>query len=165
MIETLWHDGREYPAYEATGNAARFCMPFAQEVCKGTVYDIGCNRSEWSFPGAILIDPAIDPELDAMNLPALTVDGIFSSHCLEHLPNWVSALDHWTTRLRRGGTLFLYLPHPDQSYWLPWNNRKHIHILYPDMIKKYLEDSNQYHKIFVSERDANHSFIAFAERI
>lgn len=165
MIKTVNFLGVDYPEFQTNGNAARFCMPFALEVCKGIGYDIGCNRSEWSLPGSILIDPAIDPAHDALDLPAMKVDYIFSSHCLEHLANWVSALDHWTSRLHSGGTLFLYLPDESQVYWRPYHNRKHIHQFRPDILRDYLTASNKYHKIFVSGVDAYNSFTVMAEKI
>lgn len=165
MIPTITFKGKTYPAFQTNGQASRFCMPFALEVCKGIGFDIGCNRAEWSLPGSILIDPAIDPSHDAMVLPALNVDYVFSSHCLEHLPDWVGALDHWTTRLRSGGTLFLYLPDESQLYWRPFHNRKHLHQFRPEMLFDYLIHSNNYHKIFVSGVDAYNSFTVMAEKI
>jgi hypothetical protein len=95
------------------------------------------------------------------------VDYIFSSHCLEHLPHWVNALDYWLSKIKNGGVLFLYLPHFDQEYWRPWHNRKHIHCFTPDIIKKYLQDNiliNQ-ETIFVSEKDLNYAFMAVAEKL
>lgn len=163
MIETIIHNERHYPAFQSKGFAAQFAFPFAKQICKGTGLDIGCNRPEWAFPGAIQIDPEINPAFDAYDLPDGTYDYIFSSHCLEHLADWVKALDYWETKLKEGGCLFLYLPHPSQSYWRPWHNRKHIHSLYPDMIMEYLVD-RKWKKIFVTGADLNHSFIAIAEK-
>lgn len=164
-IETIEFKGKQYPAFQATGNAARFIMPFATEVCKGVGFDIGCNRAEWSLPGSILVDPAIeDCPYDAHNLPNMQVDYIFSSHCLEHVNDWVGALDHWYTRLRLGGVLFLYLPHWEQEYWRPWNNRKHVNILAEFMLYDYLKDKG-FKNIFVSGLDLNFSFTVIAEKI
>lgn len=165
MINTIHFAGKDYPAFQTNGQASRFCMPFALEVCKGVGFDIGCNRADWSFPGSILIDKAIDPAHDAMDLPKLNVDYIFSSHCLEHLPDWVGALNHWTERLRSTGTLFLYLPDESQEYWRPYNNRKHLHQFRPQMLFDYLVSTNKYHKIFVSGVDAYNSFTVMAEKI
>lgn len=164
MIETIHFAGRDYPAFQTNGQASRFCMPFALEVLKGVILDIGCAKAEWSFPGAILIDKAIDPSHDAMDLPKLNVDGIFSSHCLEHLPDWVGALDHWHTRLKTNSNLFLYLPNMDtQKYWRPWSNKKHIHYLTPAILKAYFEDNNLMWKdVFISETDLYDSFIVIA---
>lgn len=172
MIETIQHNGNKYPAFQGTGFAARFAFPFAQEVCKGKGYDIGCNRLSWALPGAVPVDlsfatrdnqPRGEFYTDALQLPAEPVDYIFSSHCLEHLPDWVGALDHWGDRLRVGGVLFLYLPHPSQTYWQPWHNRKHIHSLQPETLRAYLVDRG-WRNIFVSGADLNNSFYVMAER-
>lgn len=163
-MDTIHYNGENYPAFQASGFAARFAFPFAAELCNGVGYDIGCNRKEWCLPFAIPIDPLIDWTVDAYNLPDRTVDFIFSSHCLEHLRNWVEALDYWATKIRSGGILFLYLPHPTQQYWLPWGNKKHIHILFPEVIEQYLRDRQVWKNIFVTGRDLNHSFYVVAEK-
>jgi len=163
MIETIEFKGTPYPKFQSSGYAARFIFPFALEVCKGKGYDIGCNREEWKLPGAIGIDPLISGNLNAMNLPPGEVDYIFSSHCLEHLDRWVEVLDYWFLHLKKGGVLFLYLPHESQEYWLPWNNRKHVNVLDRNIIYKYLNDKG-YEKVFVSGADLNYSFCIMAEK-
>jgi len=81
---------------------------------------------------------------DAMNLPEGLFNYVFSSHCLEHLENPVAAIDHWKTRLVVGGVLFLYLPHPAMEYWLPQNNRKHLHTWTPEQMDKLITDLGFY---------------------
>ena len=130
MIKTVTHDGKIYPEFQTNGNAARFAMPFAKELLQGNGLDIGCNRKDWAFPGAKMIDLEINDEWDAFNLPNEKYDYIFSSHCLEHINDWVGALDYWGKHLKAGGVMFLYLPHYSQTYWRPWNNRKHVNILF-----------------------------------
>lgn len=167
-IETIEHLGNKYPAFQASGNAARFVKEFAKEVCNGIGFDIGCNRLEWCLEGAIPIDPVINPEWNAYNLPKpKNVDYCFSSHMLEHIPNWVEALDYWHTRLKVGGVVFLYLPNMDkQSYWCGWHNRKHIHYFTPSIIKNYFETQpKMWSNVFVSETDLNSSFCAIAEKV
>lgn len=164
MIETINFNGIDYPRFQSEGNAAQFALPFAMKVCQGIGFDIGCARQEWAFPGAIAIDKIFDDEYDAYNLPSLKVDYIFSSHCLEHLPDYVEALQYWSTKLKEGGVLFLYLPHYEQEYWRPWNNRKHIHAFVPDLIVNCLKSMRCWKNIFASERDLNHSFMVIAEK-
>lgn len=164
MINTIEFNGKTYPAFQANGNAARFCKPFAMEVCIGTGFDIGYCKEEWKLPHAIGIEPTVDSRFNAMNLPDIKVDFIFSSHCAEHLPNWVEALNYWTTFLKKGGTLFLYLPDFSQTYWNSWNNKKHIHNFEPHILRRFLEDSGSYTNIFVSGVDAYNSFICMAEK-
>ena len=162
-MDQVTFEGEIYPEFQAKGNAAQFALPFAKYICKGKGLDIGGNNPDWALPGARLIDLTITSDaFDAFNLPDEEYDYIFSSHCLEHLPDWVGALDHWTSRLKIYGQLFLYLPHPEQRYWRPWNNRKHINMLEPEHIRGYLEARN-YHEIVVTEGyDLNHSFYATA---
>lgn len=163
MIQTIEHKGIEYPIYQSEGYAAQFAIPYAKHVCKGEGYDIGCNRKEWCLPDAIPIDPLFSTAYDAYSLPDKEVDYIFSSHCLEHLPYWVDALDYWETKIKSGGVLFLYLPDYSQTYWRPWHNRKHIHAFTPDIIRDYLKDRG-WDNIFVSGVDLNNSFMAMAQK-
>lgn len=168
MIETIEYKGETYPKFQSEGNAAKFVRQFALEVIKPegkTGYDIGCNRKDWMFhPSALPIDPNVpDCRFDAYNLPAIKVDYIFSSHCLEHLRDWVEALDYWRTRLHEGGVLFLYLPDYLQKYWRVWNNRKHIHTFYPALLRDYLMDRG-WKNVFVTGTDLNYSFTVIAEK-
>ena len=166
MIETINFNNKQYPKFQTNGNAARFCMPFALEVCKGEGLDIGCGKKEWAFPNALAIDITIESEYQysATNLPQKEHDYIFSSHCLEHLDKWVNVLDYWGSKLKSGGTLFLYLPDYSQEYWRGWNNRKHVNMFVPDMIRDYLT-SNGYVNVFVSGVDLYNSFVAMGEKI
>lgn len=166
MYETITFNGVHYPKLQSEGYAMQYALPFARKIIgEGkTGYDIGCKKKEWSYPNAILIDPELDPEHDAGNLPELKVDYILSSHMLEHyVGSWAQLLDHWYSRLHDGGVLFLYLPHPVQEYWLTHNNLKHVHVLFPDMIAKYLHD-RKWKDIFVTGYDLNCSYYAIARK-
>jgi len=162
MIKTINFKDKKYPHFQSTGNAAQFALPFAKHLCKGTGYDIGCNREEWKLPGSRGIDISYNDGYNATNLPDGEVDYIFSSHCLEHLDNWVQVLLYWKSKLKPGGVLFLYLPHYEQTYWRPWHNTKHKSIFLPVFINDFMVDNN-FVNVFVSERDLNNSFIAVGE--
>jgi SAM-dependent methyltransferase len=162
-METIKYRGRLYPKLQSLGNASQFAIPFARHFCVGQGYDIGCNRHEWAYPGSIPIDIIFDDPWDAYHLPDDRVDYIYSSHCLEHLPDWIKALDYWTSKLKNQGILFLYLPHYDQEYWRPWNNRKHLHVLSSNVIEDYMKDRG-YKSIFVGEKDLNSSFMIVGEK-
>jgi hypothetical protein len=166
MIKTIQYKDTLYPAMQAEGFASQFAIPYAKHFCKGVGVDVGCNRIEWTFPGATPIDPVIDPQYDATNFPPklFDLDYIFSSHCLEHLDNWVKVLDYWTYKLKSGGVLFLYLPDYSQEYWRPWNNRKHLNIFTPQIIEDYMKDSG-YKNIFKSNVDLNNAFMIVGEKI
>lgn len=167
MIKTIEYKGDTYPAFQSEGNAMKFAMPLAREVCVGHGIDIGCNRLEWAFVDrnekrAIMCDPAISSYCEALKLPDGKFDYIISSHSIEHYPDWVDAIDYWRTKLVHTGVLFLYLPDYSQKYWRPWNNRKHTHYFTPQVIKDYLMDRG-WDNIFVSGVDLNNSFIAMAQ--
>ena len=120
-------------------------------------------KKEWAFPNSIPIDISFNDGYDALNLPEGKFDYIFSSHCLEHTINWIDVMNYWYFKLEYTGVLFLYLPHPDQKYWLPWNNRKHNHVLHPKDIKRYMIDKG-YKNVFCSKIDLNYSYIIMGEK-
>jgi predicted SAM-dependent methyltransferase len=163
MIETIKHNNKDYPKFQSEGFASQFAIPYAKHVCKGVGIDVGCNREEWKLPGAIAVDPAINNHT-ATDFPYIDLDYIFSSHCLEHLTDWVGVLDYWTSRLKSGGVLFLYLPDYSQTYWRPWSNRKHVNIFTPGIIPDYLYDRG-YTNIFESKIDLNNAFMVMGEKI
>ena len=163
MIDFVNYRGEKYPNFQTMGNASQFAIPFAKYFCKGFGYDIGCMRKEWSFPGSFPIDLSFDDEWEANNLPPQIPNYIFSSHCLEHVDDWVSTMDYWYSRLQEESVLFLYLPDFSQKYWRPWNNRKHKHVLMPEIINDYMFDKG-YKNIFLSGIDLNNSFIAVGEK-
>ena len=165
MLETITFKGKTYPKFQSEGNAARFVIPFAKEVCKGYGLDIGCNREEWALPDAYPVDPLMN-QYDAYDLPEGEYDYIFSSHCLEHLPNWVDALDYWYTKICSGGVVFLYLPDHSQVYWRPYHNRKHIHSFTPQIVGSYFTDQrDKWWNVFISGVDLNNSFTIIAEKV
>ena len=104
-MKTIRFNKKEYPVFQTNGNAARFIMPFAQEICKGKGLDIGCGKEDWSLPGSIPIDIEFTDKWHATLLPNYKYDYVFSSHCLEHLMDWVRVLDYWTTRIKKNGII------------------------------------------------------------
>lgn len=160
-MQTYYYREQLYPEYLRHGNACRFIAPAARELCIGTGFDVGCG--DWPLEGATPID--LTRGGDAMALPAGPLaDYIFSSHCLEHLPDPIAALEHWRSRLRRGGILFLYLPHPDMTYWLPQNCRKHLHSWSPAAMAQIVSDLG-FDPVMRSERDLAWSFAVVGRKI
>jgi SAM-dependent methyltransferase len=147
------YKGNRYPDYLKTGNAMRFIAATALHFCRGRGVDVGAGK--WPLPGAIPVDLADGG--DAYKIDGDGYDFVFSSHCLEHLDDPVKAIEHWRSKLRTGGVLFLYLPHPDMEYWLPQNNRKHRHVFHPRDVAKMLSDLG-FVDIIHSERDLAWSF-------
>lgn len=148
------YNGALYPEYLKTGNAMQHIAATAAHFCKGRGFDIGAGK--WPLSGAIPVD--IGGGTDAFHLPAGDdLDYIFSSHCLEHLDNPVRAIEGWQKRLRPGGVLFLYLPHPDMRYWQPQFCRKHLHTWLPVQMSTLLEDLG-FVNVIHGERDLAWSF-------
>lgn len=117
-------------------------------------------NSTFTFP----IDPVLNG-YSATNFPSWceNLDFIYSSNCLEHIPNYIEVLEYFKATLKDDGTLFLALPHPDQSYHRPESNKKHIHLFHPkDMVDclKYMGFKN----IFCSERDLYWGFSVFCNK-
>lgn len=168
MVKTEKFRDQVVPKYICQGFHSRFIFPIAKEVCVGKGLDIGCGKLEWAFPGSIAIDPNICRcKYDAYNLPpGHRWDYIFSSHCLEHLPNYMKALKYWTQTIKIGGTLFLYLPHRDCLYWRPhyMPTEKHLHSFDPGQMVEIFE-SLGYTNIFCSGRDLSYSFAIYGERL
>lgn len=153
--------GDLFPDYLKRGNACAFIRPAALHFCRGQGVDVGAGP--WP-----LADHARPIDIrdggDAMALPAGPFDFVFSSHCLEHLNDPVAALEHWKSRLKPGGVLFLYLPHPDMTYWLPQHNRKHRHAWRPADMARLVTDLG-FGSVIHSERDMYWSFavVGFAQ--
>lgn len=147
------YKGAVYPEYLKTGNACQHIAATAAHFCRGNGLDVGAGA--WPLPGARPLDAKAGH--NAMDLPLGMFDYVFSSHCLEHLPNPIAALEHWKSRIRHGGVLFLYLPHPDMEYWLPQNCRKHLHSWAPAAMAKIVRDIG-FSEVIHSERDLAWSF-------
>ena len=163
MIELINYKGKNYPQFQREGNASQFAIPYAKHFCKGNGVDIGCKSILWSFPGAEPIDIAFENGYHANNLPEYDYDYIYSSHCLEHIPNWIETMQYWYSCLKKGGILFLYLPDYSQEYWRPWNNTKHLHIFNQQIITDFMKELG-YHNIFASGVDLNNSFMVVGEK-
>jgi SAM-dependent methyltransferase len=161
-IHLYKYKGDTYPIYLKEGRAYAYCEPFAEQFCKGKGLDIG-GFDTWVFKDARPINITLNDGFTAHNLPEGPYDYIFSSHTLEHVDDYIGALEYWKTQLKPGGVLFLYLPHPDMKYWRPENNRKHRHLFHPDDLVSSLRELG-YKDILASQRDLYWAFcvVAFA---
>ena len=145
--------GDRYPEYLKNGNAMQFISQTAWQFCKGRGLDVGAGK--WCLPDARPVE--LTYGADALRLTRGKWDYVFSSHCLEHLIDPVQAIEHWKTRIRPGGVLFLYLPHPDMRYWRPQFCRKHKHLFWPADVAAMLEDLG-FVDVIHGERDLIWSF-------
>jgi SAM-dependent methyltransferase len=167
-MKTLSFRDKEYPDFISHGNHARFIMPVAKEIIGDNKLgvDVGCKHTEWSYPGSICVDTSFDDDYHASSLPSEgSLEYIFSSHCLEHVPDWRDVLTYWYYALADNGILFLYLPHTDNEYWdtrfMP--TKRHVNNLYPEVIKAEMEFLG-FKNVFSSQRDAAYSFCIYGEK-
>lgn len=112
----------EDPQGDEAGKVKFDVVPYT----RGVVLDLGCGPRK-AFPHFIGVDSCKDTELfgieirpdvrvdDCADLSSTfendSVDSIFSSHLLEHIDDYASALRSWWGCLKVGGYLVLYLPH------------------------------------------------------
>jgi len=175
-MKTINFKDKQYPALQAEGFASQYAFLFANTLLTGFGVDIGYGKPEWKLPKAVGIEFGkwmpddrhewIESDVSATNFNCDPLDYLFSSHCLEHLADWVGVLDYWGEKLKSGGVMFLYLPNADyQEYWRPMYNRKHVNWLTPHMLEAYFK-GRSYTNIFVTQGyDLNGSFYAVAERV
>ena len=162
-MDLIVFDSEKYPLFQSKGNASQFAIPYALHYCKGEGYDIGFCKEEWKLPNARGIDIIMNDGYKANNLPEDQIDYIYSSHCLEHVDNWIETLEYWLSKLKNGGILFLYLPDFSQKYWRPWNNRKHKHCFTTEILYAFLQD-HKMKNIYKSGIDLNNSFMIVCEK-
>ena len=111
------YDEEFYPDFVTVGGGTFSIRRTALKYCKGQGLDIGA--SYWPLPGSTPVDRESGPGI-ANRIEDITPesqDYVFSSHCLEHISDWQSALDTWISKIKPGGILFLYLPHPYCKLW------------------------------------------------
>lgn len=113
------YKGNFYPDYLTVGGASHTIFRTALRHCSGKGIDVGAGY--WPLPGSIAVDlyrgEGLARSLDDFDDGSL--DFVFSSHCLEHIAEWRPALLQWTSKLKAGGIIFLYLPHPSCAIWHP----------------------------------------------
>ena len=173
MINIIKSKDKIYPRLQTDGDNTQFAAPYAKQICVGSGLDIGYSEDlnrKWALPNSIPFNLCCNDN-DAYNLPYedMSLSYIYSSHCLAYLPNWVEALDHWTSKLKsniiqRHGTLFLYLPRYSRESLKRWDRNKRVHYFTGDEIVDYLETNGHYTSIFKSGPDLNNSIMIIAQK-
>lgn len=154
---------KRYPDFLKHGNALSAVIPLANKHCRGHGIDIGAGR--WPLPGARGIDDSEHENAYAINEPDGSLDYIFSSHTLEHLERPDTALAEWCRKLRKGGIMFLYLPHPACEMWLPENLKFHKWSPSPAELEQKLTNQFNLKISYISYLpDACFSFVVIAEK-
>ena len=113
------YKGKFYPDYLTVGGASHAVFRVALKYCQGEGIDVGAGL--WPLPGAVPVDMWRGPGVGktVADFSNGSLDYVFSSHCLEHIENWQSTLAEWIRKLKPGGIVFLYLPHPECEIWHP----------------------------------------------
>jgi hypothetical protein len=139
------YKGKYYPDYLTVGGACHAIFREAQKYCKGNGIDVGAGL--WPLPGAVAVDiwrgPGAAKSID--EIAVASQDFLFSSHCLEHNFDWEAKLRDWITKVKRGGIVFLYLPHPDCGIWeigSPFVGGDHKWTPTPEIIRAALEQNH-----------------------
>ena len=111
------YEEKFYPDYLTVGGNTYAVCRTALKYCKGEGLDIGA--SYWPLLGSTPIDTETGPGIgnNIEDISDNSQDYVFSSHCLEHIQYWEEALDIWIKKIKTGGILFLYLPHPTCKLW------------------------------------------------
>ena len=159
-----WFEKR-YPNYLNTGNAADFIKCKAKEYMKSRYADVGC--SQWPMMNSIPVDKgnrwAIEDAEDN------SFAGVFSSHCLEHIPQWDEELTLWHRIIRPGGILFMYLPHPQCEPWHAltgsWVGKEHVWNPDPVTLVQFLRETLDFDILeYTSRPDPLWSFYVIARK-
>jgi hypothetical protein len=133
--------GKFYPDYLTVGGACHAIFREALKYCKGSGIDVGAGL--WPLPGATPIDVWRGPGAPRTisEIADGSMDFVFSSHCLEHNEKWEGLLRKWISKLKPGGIVFLYLPHPECGIWevgSPFVGNEHKWTPTPEIIKSSL---------------------------
>lgn len=135
----------------------------ALKYCEGLGLDIGANK--WPLPGALSVDNGIENAYN-LNVEDESLDYIFSSHCFEHLSYPNKALDLWVSKIKPGGIIFLYLPHPDMVMWRinELHGQKHKWMPTPLIVRGMFKDRNMKIVEIRNRRDVFYSFYVIGRK-
>jgi SAM-dependent methyltransferase len=162
-VET-WFEKR-YPDYLNTGNAADFIKCKAKEYMKSRYVDVGC--SQWPLMNSIPVDKGNRNVIEDAEDNSFA--GVFSSHCLEHVPQWDKELTLWHRIIRPGGVLFMYLPHPQCEPWHAqigsWVGKEHVWNPDPVTLVQFLREKLDFDILeYTSRPDPLWSFYVVARK-
>lgn len=143
-------------------------VPYLQGKC----LDIGCGTSK-VWPNLIGIDSCKDyggqrPQSvdivcqgeDLSIFANKSVDGVFSSHFLEHVVDYKKCLTEWWRVIKVGGYLVLYLPHKElyPNIGQPGSNSDHKHDFMPEDIIEAMKDVGSWELLENEKRDKGQEY-------
>lgn len=161
-----------WSAQTSNGREASKIACIAVPYLQGKCLDIGCGLDK-CFPGLIGVDslkdyggqrpPGIDIVGDGEKLSLFadrSVDGVFSSHFLEHVVDFESCLKEWWRVIKVGGHLTLYLPHKElyPNIDQPGSNPDHKHDFMPSDIIDAMKKLGSWELVENEKRDKGNEY-------
>lgn len=162
----MWtKDGAQ--GFEST-KIASIAIPYLQGKC----LDIGCGQSK-VWPNLIGVDSLKDyggqrpssvdivSEGDKLSMFSdKSMDGVFSSHFLEHVVDYKSCLEEWWRVIKPGGYLTLYLPHKElyPNIGQEGGNPDHKHDFLPDDIIDAMKEIGSWELLENEKRDRGNEY-------
>lgn len=156
------------PQGNENAKIASIAVPYLQGKC----LDIGCGPSK-VWPSVIGIDSckdyggqrpqAVDIVCQGEDLSIFankSVDGVFSSHFLEHVVDYKKCLAEWWRVIKVGGYLTLYLPHKElyPNIGQPGGNADHKHDFLPEDIIEAMKEIGSWELLENSKRGDNDEY-------
>lgn len=133
--------GRIWDELEASG--------FFLKYMSGMGADIGYKGDHKDAEPILYSAVGIDlntPEYDGIHIPFQdnSLDYVYSSHCLEHIQDDVSALADWHRAVKPGGYIVINVPHQhlyERKLFKPskWNPGGHLHFYTPAKLLQTVE--------------------------
>lgn len=138
----VWKATEDY-----AGRELQKVWPFIVPYTRGRVLDVGSGQvrlfSHWitqdtgkDYGDKRVADIRADGEKEILFSDG-TLDAIVASHFIEHCSIWQASIGLWWSKLKIGGYLVLYWPHPDHypKIGTYGANPDHKHDIYPEMIR------------------------------
>ena len=155
------------------GNESLKCKWDIVPFTRGQGLDIGCSVFK-PFQHFIGVDDCTDTRLfgqpitpdvrcDARKLTPFadgSMDFVYSSHTLEHIVDYKSALKEWWRVVRVGGNMILYLPHKDfyPNIGESGANPDHKHDFLPQDIVDAMKEFGGWDLLVNEERDVENEY-------
>jgi SAM-dependent methyltransferase len=157
--------GRRLGREASKSHAARVYSGFVRTRLSGrNVLDVGYRggfgETDPVVPHAIGVDVGY-PGYDGVHLPFPdgSQDAVYTSHCLEHVPDTAPVIREWFRVLRTGGYLVTIVPHQflyERRRALPARNPEHCHLFTPGTLLAAFEQAlarNSYRVRHLADND------------
>lgn len=74
---------------------------------------------------------------DIISLHTDDCDVVFTSHTLEHVPDYEQVLAELTGLVKKGGLFIAHVPHVSSEWWWPENKLEHRRVFLCDLLDEY----------------------------